>query len=200
MVGADIGIILEAALANANAEPVTCPFCANKVYAGVVQGRRAGTGPESGTGHGLLWVERPEGEKGIGRSLLRKLKKSKKWFLPGAHLKARSCGKCRRLFVWGVAVDDAFLKNMNTDNTERYCPHCSDELLTGIISLEPGKEGGARFECADAPDFHKDWLGHAVLDRFFLNKWALPIQSIPAKSCEQCQYTEVAGRPVYRFQ
>ena len=121
------------------------------------------------------------------------------WPLPGGHLRARSCGRCRRLFVWGVPVDEAFLAKVAEGSGERYCPHCSGALTPGAISLNPKSEGGAQFECEDAPNFHRDWLGHNLLDRYFLNHWMPPIREIPAHSCEACKYTEIAGRPVYRF-
>jgi hypothetical protein len=140
-----------------------------------------------------------EQKAGLGKRLLGKVLKGKKWWLPGAQIKARSCGKCKRLFLWGVAIDDAFIQQSNSDKSERFCPHCSTGLNTGQIALKSSHEEGARFICEDAPDFHRDWIGHNLLDRYVYNRWNLALKSLPAHSCPECQYTEIAGRPIYRF-
>lgn len=201
MRGEDLPTVLRTALERANEQPQVCPFCANTAYAGIVQGRRAKAQPDHPAGPGLLFISKRRSDSrrgGLGR-LLEKMTAPRSWFLPGAHIKARSCGKCRRLFLWGVPADEAFVKQGGEEMGERYCPHCGTELWRGEISLRPKTPGGARFECEETPDFHRDWLLHNILDRYILNKWSPTITSLPAHSCPNCQYTEMAGRPIYRF-
>jgi hypothetical protein len=200
MTGADLAAVLKTAFEKANEQPEHCPFCTNKVYGGVLQGKWSHADKEHPAGPGLLFVGKqgPKGEKeGFGRKLFSKLKK-RSWFLPGAVLRTRSCGKCKRLYLWGVPMDDAFVQKTDEEKGERFCPHCACVLWSGEILLDAKAQGGAKFECAETPDFHKDWLGHNLLDRFVLNKWAVAAPSIPANSCENCQYTEIAGRAIYR--
>jgi hypothetical protein len=204
MRGADLPAVVQAALDSAADEPKFCPFCANQVYAGILQ-----SAPVKAPGvtnepprTGLLFASRgrPNPHKDwFGKHFLAKMLGAKSWFLAGAHVKARSCGKCHRLFLWGVAVDDGFVAKGMADNDERYCPHCAVALWPGQILLNARNRGGARFECDDTPDFHRDWFGHNVLDRFFLNRWNPIVHALPARSCHQCHFTEVAGRPIYRF-
>jgi len=201
MLGGDLTTVLQVAYDRANAHPQVCPFCGSKVYAGILQGKRARSRPDHPAGPGLLFVskKRPDSRRGgLGR-LLAKMAGPRSWFLPGAHIKARSCGKCRRLFLWGVPADEMFVQKSEEEPGERYCPHCGDELWAGEIALNPRTPGGARFECDEAPDFHRDWIGHNILDRYILNKWSPTIVRLPAHSCPDCQYTEIAGRPIYRF-
>jgi hypothetical protein len=195
MQGADLGAVLRSALEKANAEPTICPFCTNTVFAGCLQGKWTRETKDHAAGPGLLFVSEKRDEKG----LLKRLKSPRTWFLPGAVIKGRSCGKCRRLFLWGVPVDEAFIKHSREEEAERFCPHCTESLWSGSICLDPKAPGGAPFACDDAPDFHKDWFGHNVLDRYVYNKWAPPIKALPAHSCPDCQYTEAAGHPIYRF-
>ena len=189
MRGADLPAVLMNAFQRANEQPEFCPFCGGTAYAGTLQGRRGDQNAKTG----LTFIS----EASNGRGLFRLRKKS--WWLPGAQLKARSCGRCRRLFLWGVPIDDAFLEKSREREGQRYCPHCGNELKRGQIAIGSKGEGGAKFECDEIPDFHKDWIGHNILDRFFHNRWTPPIDSLPADSCEECQYTEIAGRPIYRF-
>jgi hypothetical protein len=201
MTGADLSAVLKTALEKANEQPENCPFCTNKAYPGILQGKWTHADKEHPAGPGLLFIAkpRPESEKAwFGKKLVSKMKGNRSWFLPGAVLRTRSCGKCKRLYLWGVPVDETFVQKLEEDAGEKFCPHCASTLWRGAISLDAKAQGGAKFECADTPDFHKDWLGHNLLDRFVLNKWALSAPSIPACSCESCQYTEIGGRPVYR--
>ena len=188
MAGADLPAVLMSAFKKANEQPEHCPFCGGTAYAGTLQGHRG----DQTAKNGLTFVS---GESGGAKIFRRK----KSWWLPGAHLNARSCGRCKRLFLWGVPIDEVFLQKAREREGERFCPHCGEELKRGQITIHPRGEGGARFECEDIPKIHKDWFGHNVLDRLFHCKWSPPIESLPAESCEQCQYTEVAGRPIYRF-
>src|SRR5262249_1930331 len=154
-----------------------CPFCANKVYTGFLQGRWARQ-PGNRNGPGLLFVskQKPNPHKDwFGRHFLDKMLGNKSWFLPGGQIKARSCGKCRRLFLWGVPIDEAFLQKCREEPDERFCPHCSAALWPGRIVLRAQTPGGARFQCDETPDFHRDWIGHNLLDRFFLSAWNTPI-------------------------
>ena len=188
MLGADLPAVLMSAFQKANENPQVCPYCGGEAHAGMLQGHRQGENAKEG----LMFVT----DSAIGHRLF---KRKKSWWLPGAHVKARSCGRCKRLFVWGVPIDDVFLEKAREREGERFCPHCGEGLKWGHIAIHPRGDGGARFECDEIPRFHKDWLGHNLLDRFIHNKWSPPIESLPAASCEQCQYTEVAGRPIYRF-
>lgn len=201
MKGTDLAAVLESAFTKANEHPQQCTFCGGQAYSGALQGKRPGHAKSHPDGPGLLFAgaENPDTpRRGIGR-LLGKAAGKRSWWLPGAQIRARSCGRCKRLFLWGVPIDEMFVQKSRERETERFCPHCSSALWSGEIVLNPRVPGGARFECDDAPDFHKDWLGHEVLDRFFLNRWNPTVPSLPAHSCPDCQYTEVAGRPVYRF-
>jgi hypothetical protein len=196
MRGEDLAVTLQAALERANEQPQNCPYCGSKAYAGSLQGQRPSQFHDLPSGPGLLFLSQQQAGKGwLGRLIRGK----KSWFLPGAQIRARSCGRCRRLFIWGVPIDEAFVQKIQTEEAEHFCPHCSTVLLPGEIVLNKNTPGHGRFECEDAPDFHRDWLGHNILDRYFLNKWHPPILSLPAYSCPECQYTEVAGRPIYRF-
>jgi hypothetical protein len=202
MRGDDLTAALQAAFLRANESPRECPVCMGRVYPGVLAGKRPPQCHDQPAGTGLVFIsrEQPGGNKGgLGRRLIKKLRGRQSWYLPGAHIRARSCGKCRRLFLWGVPVDEAFMEQCREREGERFCPHCGTALWPGEIPLNPHTPGGARFECEDTPDFHRDWIGHNVLDRFFLNRWSPPVAALPSHSCAECQYTEVAGRPVYRF-
>ncbi len=202
MTGADLPTVLRTALEKANEQPDHCPFCTNKVYPGTLQGKWSHADKEHPAGPGLLFSskQKPNPHKDwFGKRFLSKMLGNRSWFLPGAVLRTRSCGKCKRLYLWGVPVDDTFVQKLEEETTERFCPHCSAPLWKGTLSLDPKQQGGAKFECAETPDFHRDWLGHNLLDRFILNKWSPAAPSIPAHSCSECQYTEIAGRPIYRF-
>jgi hypothetical protein len=200
MVGADYTAVIRSALERANDEPQICPFCTNKTFGGSVQGRMNHAGHNNQPG--LLFVSTQgstAAKKSLGRKLKEKLTRHRLWFLPGAVIKARSCGKCKRLYLWGLAVDEDFVKRFADDESERYCPHCSNPLWPGQIHVHRGAGGSARFECEEPPDFHKDWLGHNLLDRYFLNRWHPTVNALPGHSCPDCLYTEIAGRPIYRF-
>lgn len=202
MVGADLPTVLKTALEKANEQPDHCPFCTNKVYAGTMQARNPHPDKENSARTGLLFTakQKPNPHKDwFGKRFLSKMLGNKSWFLPGAVLRTRSCGKCKRLYLWGMPVDDAFIQKMEEETGERFCPHCAAPLWKGAIIVDPKQQGAAKFECTDTPDFHRDWLGHNLLDRFVLNKWSPAAPSIPANSCAECQYTEIAGRPIYRF-
>lgn len=202
MRGDDLAATLSIAFERANLQPCLCPSCGGKAYAGLIQGRKPGHVSDSPPGHGLAFIANasPNGRRGfLGRILPNPLRRQRAWWLPGAHIKARSCGRCRRLYIWGVPIDDRFLEKALEKEGERYCPHCTTGLAEGSLCLDAKLPGGARFECDEPPDLHKDWVGHNILDRFFMNKWSPTIASLPAHSCEECQYTEVAGRPIYRF-
>jgi hypothetical protein len=202
MKGSDLPTVLQVALERANEQPQICPFCTNTVYAGFLQGKWPKQQKDHSGGPGLLFVARqkPNPHKDwFGKRFLSKMLGNRSWFLPGAVIKARSCGKCRRLFLWGVPIDDAFIQKTREQAEERFCPHCTTPLWAGGILLKPKATGSARFECDETPEFHKDWFGHNVLDRFMLNHWHPPIDSLPGHSCPDCEYTEVAGRPIYRF-
>jgi len=204
MRGDDLPTVVHLAMERSNEQPQICPTCAGKVYAGTLQARgikQAGVHPKA-TGLGLVFVGkgRPTPHKDwFGKNFLAKMLGNKSWVLAGAHVRARSCGKCRRLFVWGVTVDEAFIQKYATESGDRFCPHCHAALWRGEIPLRPRNPGSARFECNDPPDFHRDWIGHNLLDRYVLNKWFVAVPALPAYSCPDCQYTEVAGRPIYKF-
>jgi len=108
MRGADLPAVVQAALDSASDQPAKCPFCANQVYAGTLQSapiKPPGLGNEAPR-PGLFFASqgRPNPHNDwFGKHFLAKILGSKSWFLPGAHIKARSCGKCRRLFLWGMA-------------------------------------------------------------------------------------------------
>lgn len=204
MVGEDLQTVVQTALERANDQPKLCPTCGGDCYAGALQSAKVVKPKDTPNppGRGLIFVSRarPNPHKDwFGRHFLDKMLGNRKWFLPGAQIKSRSCGRCKRLYLWGVPVDDGFLQQYRGKTEERFCPHCSTALQPGEIILNPKAQGGAIFTCDDAPDFHKDWLGHNILDRYVYNRWPPAVASIPAHSCPDCQYTEVAGRPVYRF-
>lgn len=206
MRGDDLPTVLQVAMDRANEQPQTCPFCANTVYVGKVESRpiRPPADPTQPATPGLMFQGKgkpnPHNDW-FGKRFLSRMLGNRSWFLPGAHLKARSCGKCRRLFLWGVPVDEAYIQKYMSEQTggERYCPHCTTVLWAGRILVGQNQMGGARFSCDNTPDFHRDWFGHTILDRYLLNKWNLSIPALPAYSCPECHYTEVAGRPIYRF-
>lgn len=198
MLGRDLPLVLRTANERSNEQPASCPYCGNTTYAGQLTGHWGGKGPEQPAGPGLWFRSREkEDDGGIRKRLLGRLKRGKAWWLPGAAIKSRSCGRCKRLFLWGTPIDEAFLQSITDD--ERFCAHCSTQLHAGEIALKGNSDEGARFVCDEAPDFHKDWIRHAVLDQFVLNRWNPALKSLPAHSCPDCQYTEIAGRPIYRF-
>ncbi len=204
MRGGDLPIVVQAALDTGNEQPETCPFCANRVYPGTLQSKpvHAAGQPNQGAQSGLMFVGKgkPNPHKDwFGKRFLSKMLGNRSWFLPGGHIKSRSCAKCHRLFLWGAAVDDAFSQKALDESGDRFCPHCAVPLWQGQILLNNKHHGGARFECDGIPTLHQDWFGHNVLDRFFLNRWNPTVQTLPARSCPDCQFTEVAGRPIYRF-
>ena len=199
MSGADLTVVLTTAFEKANEQPEECPYCAGKVYPGNLQGRWKSTGDNLhpvGTGLHFVAKNRVPTEKGW----LKKITAPKSWFLAGASLRSRSCGKCRRLFLWGNLIDETFVQKMRENEDERYCPHCTTPLVGGHIELRKKNAGFAMFECSVVPDFSTDWFGHQILDRYVRNKWYTLIDMLPAQSCPSCMYTEVAGRPIYRFQ
>ncbi|MCC6730094.1 MAG: hypothetical protein IT208_12220 [Chthonomonadales bacterium] len=201
MHGDDVLHAREAALIRANQEPITCPLCTGAVYVGLLQGRNPHQQQQGAARTGLRFTtsRRAAAQSGKRGGLLSRLFPRRSWFLAGAGLRARSCGACRCLFLWGVTVDEGFLAEAASDPADRFCPHCGSALVPGEIALRGNPQAGAaRFECAEAPDFHTDWLRHNILDRFILNKWPPSVASLPAYSCAECRYTEVAGRPIYR--
>src|SRR5579862_6345362 len=105
MRGDDLPTVLQLAMERANEQPQICPFCTSTVYAGALHSRAVPT-PGQGRrslGPGLLFVGKgkPNPHKDwFGKHFLAKMLGNRSWFLSGAHVKARSCGKCRRLFLW----------------------------------------------------------------------------------------------------
>src|SRR5205823_6251671 len=145
MQGVDLSTVLKTALEHANREPAICPFCANTVFPGILQGRCHNAGSQQPAGPGLRFrgtdpdcAEKPS----LPRRLFRKVRGGKSWWLAGGHVKARSCGKCRRLFLWGLAVDDTFVQQWCAQAGERFCPHCGDTLWIGEIALKPNDDEG----------------------------------------------------------
>ena len=199
MLGVDLGTVLTNAFQRANEEPKVCPFCAGKAYPGVIQGQRPNQFHDQAKGPGLVFVREKATESRGLKKFVGKIAPARQWWLPGAHIKTRSCAMCKRLFLWGVPMDEEFLKKAAERAGESYCPHCSAELASGNIGLHPKFHGGARFVSDEAPELHKGWFGHEVLDRLFYSSWDVAISGLPAKSCPSCQYTEVSGRPIYRF-
>lgn len=198
--GTDVASVVHEALTRANAEPRICPFCGGEAYAGVVQS----SSPVAASGEipvkGLLFVVQ-ENTPGVGE-WLRRLKGNRRprgWPLPGAALNARSCGRCRRLYMWGLPVEDVVRVGSDASSDTPFCPRCGDTLTPGALLLRRSRHYRAQFVCTEVPRFHTDWFGHNILDRYILNRWPVPVASIPAHSCERCRYTQVAGRPVYHF-
>lgn len=202
MRGDDVPAALRIALARAAEEPRLCPLCANTTYAGIVQGKRSAGNDEANRGLGLAFVaqQKPHTQKGkAGIGLLDRMRGANRWFLPGAHVKGRSCGKCRRLFAWGITLDEPFVRRWEEEAGERFCPHCGTGLWIGTLVLKGTDSEGAQFLCDETPDLHRGWFSHQVLDRYLYSKWHLALPSLSAHSCPECHYTEVAGRPIYRF-
>ena len=199
MLGSDLGTVLTTALQRANEEPKMCPFCAGKAYPGLIQGHRPNQFKDQPKGPGLVFLEdKPAEARGLKR-FVNKIAPARQWWLPGAHIKTRSCGRCKQIFLWGVPLDDEFLRKAYERAGELYCPHCSTELVPGSLGLNPKFNAGARFNSDEAPELHKGWLGHEVIDKLFYSRWDVPVSKLPAQSCPSCKYTEVAGRPIYRF-
>ncbi|MGC8667047.1 MAG: RING finger protein [Chthonomonadales bacterium] len=200
LMGADLGHVLQQALEQANAEPRVCPFCGGEAYAGVVQS----TSPVASSGNvpvkGLMFVvhEDSQGVTGWLQRLTRK-RRTRGWVLPGAAINARSCGRCRRLYLWGLPVEDVVRSGAAEPSAAPFCPRCGEALVHGALVLTGGRQYRTQFVCSEVPRFHADWFGHNILDRYVLNRWSVPVASIPAHSCAKCRYTEVGGRPVYHF-
>ena len=199
MAGIDLITVLAVSLEKSNEQPVICPYCASGVYPGILQGRWAKPNRDSlhpnGVGLHFFTKNRLPSERGW----LKKITTPKSWFLSGASIRSRSCGKCRRLFIWGALVDDAFVQRAKENEGERFCPHCTTPLIHGNLDLRKKAPGSALFECSETPNFSKDWFGHQILDRFIRNRWRTLVDLLPADSCPSCQYTELSGRPIYRF-
>lgn len=201
MWGVDYARSLASALDNANAEPTLCPLCNGRVYGGVVRSRRNHSS-ENPAGACLTFRVRRRVEAaraGAARRLFGRLVGPRQWVLSGGQLPARSCGSCRTLFLWGRAVDDAFIQNSRELSADRYCIYCGVAMWAGEILLSRHGSSPAKFWSDSTPDFHRDWVLHNLLDRFVYNRWSVGVNSLPASSCPQCKYTEVHGRPVYRF-
>jgi hypothetical protein len=200
MSGAQYEVALAAALEDANSEPRNCPLCGGAVYAGTIHGRKDQS-TDSPAGSSLIFAVRHrvgESDARPGRRLLGRLFGARSWMLPGVTLRARSCGNCRTLFLWGTAMDETFIPIARAQASGRYCVHCGVAMWEGDIVLRTSTGPQAKFWCDATPNFHQDWLLHNTLDRFIYNRWHLRIKAIPACSCPQCRYTEVCGRPVYR--
>ena len=126
------------------------------------------------------------------------MKGSRSWFLPNARIKARSCGKCKILFLWGETMDKLWLNTHAEDVATRICPHCVETLSQGELSMLGDEKEGALFHSDEIPEFHSSWLGHEIIDRFFMKKWKITVKKLPANSCSKCHYTEVAGKSIYK--
>jgi hypothetical protein len=196
MAGAEYAYALASALEMANSEPRACPLCGERVYAGRVYVRKTQSGENPiGTVLSFVVVRRAaSAEQGLMRRFASAFARTRQWLLPGAQLHGRSCGNCRTLFLWGAPVDDTYLINAQEQARDRFCVYCGASMLAGELRL-----GDARFWCETVPEFHREWLLHNLLDRFVYNRWPVRVKAIPASSCQQCRYTEVCGRPVYRF-
>lgn len=187
---------LETALEAANAEPLTCRLCSQRVYGGRLLAKRTPAEPgrmESGL---TFTISKNRGfdNQRASRFLLRGLFRQRSWSLPGCQLRCRSCGSCRMLYLWGIPIDEPFIAAARDAALDRYCSHCGSPLYPGELRLND-----ARFWSDTTPEFHSEWFLHNVLDRFIYNRWAVSVRSVPAASCVQCRYTEIAGRPIYRF-
>ena len=190
------------AIEDANAEPRMCPLCGGTVYAGTVFGRSPRPSNDPAGSALTFQVRHRAGERSTSgpRRLLERLFGPRGWMLPGVRLRARSCGSCRALFLWGQVLDEPFTQIAEAQASGRYCVHCGIAMWEGAIVLNTRTVAVARFWCDTAPQFHSDWLLHNTLDRFVYNRWALRVPEIPACSCPQCHYTEIGGRPIYRFE
>jgi len=193
---------IQATMERDNEQPGICPLCGSRVYAGVLQG--SALPPRGGAAQrGLVFqasTPAPKGSRSLAARVLRRIRPAPKWVLAAAAIRARSCGHCRRVFLWGMPLDASFIEQWGQDIAQGFCPHCGEQLSGGRLLVDAGALGRARFECDGIPTFHKDWFGHHVVDRFFLRRWPVKAGAIPAASCPSCHYTEVAGRPVYRLQ
>lgn len=202
MRGEGVWRFVHLAMERANEQPEICPLCGSRVYAGVLQG--SAPAPRGGAAQrGLVFQSagtEPKRARSLASRMLGRLRPPQRWVLAAAAIRARSCGHCRRVFLWGQPLDASFAEQWGADAAQGSCPHCGEGLVAGRLLLHAGARGRARFECDGIPTFHKDWFGHHVVDRFFLRRWPVKAGEISAASCPSCHYTEVAGRPVYRLQ
>jgi len=195
MAGADVSFALRSAMVRANAGPGDCATCGQKVYAGALRGRIRRPAVREVV-PGLVFEETPSRRRGVGRMLGRVLRAAA-WPLPGAEMPARSCVKCHRLYVWGMSADSVELQTADAD-PERFCPTCGEALAFGRLRLRAHRQlVGVRFHCDTVPCLHAGWFGHQVIDRFLLSHWRVRVGFLPARSCRECGYTEVAGRPIF---
>lgn len=196
LLGSEYAMALDLALETANSEPRACPLCGQRAYGGQLYVRKAAQGGHP-VGTQLEFIARnragSERRGPVKRIVDRVLNKSH-WTLLGGQLRCRSCGSCRVLFLWGQVVDEAYLANAREQARDRFCVFCGTPMWAGDIRL-----ADAKFWSDSVPDFHREWLLHHLLDRFVYNRWQLKLKMLPASSCPQCHYTEVFGRPVYRF-
>ena len=202
MEGADVVAVVKRELTRTPDYPVDCPICSNTVYPGEIQGKWSHQDRDHPIGPGLLFVAAQKAnphKDWFGKKFLSKMLGNRSYFLPGAQVKGRSCGKCKRLFLWGVLVDEAYINKVISETEERWCPHCSTALIMGAIELRKDQQGAGIFTSAETPHLHKDWFGHNILDKYFYNRWHVDVKNLPARHCETCQYTEVAGHAIYRF-
>ncbi len=201
MRGDEVRTAQQLALEQANREPTVCPFCTNAVYVGSIRSARPPSGVQQ-QGSGLIVRShfQPDAKTGsLVKRLLGRAAPARTWFLAGGHVRSRSCGSCKRLFLWGLSSDDALALAADREEAERFCPRCSGLLWPAEILCGKKHSGGAYFECDETPNLHRDWFGHHILDRYVYNRWPPPIPSLAAHICPECLYTEVAGRPIYRF-
>ncbi len=197
LLGSQYSIVLADALEKANAAPNVCPLCGGEVYAGRVYIRRTMGKGENPVRSLLVFQVREAGSaasRGASRGLFGRLLGARRWNLLGAQMRARSCGSCRTLFLWGMPVDDGFAVTAQEQARDRYCVHCGTPMAMGELQLRE-----AKFWCDTVPNFHSEWILHHLLDRFVYNRWPVQPRSIPAASCSRCHYTEISGRPVYRL-